>query len=516
MAAPAFVAPRGNSISDETAQLVWESIQRAQMPTDTRGITIGSGFIGYELEAPAKGIVPVITPLVNMLPRRQGTGINIVNWKAITSFDTGHAAGALTNAAVQPPQVAYNVVSMSNIMATIALSNAVDFEAQWYGTSLEGDVRGRRVAELLYALKMLEERWLINASQLLMVPPAPVVSVSSISGGHGLDATSYWFAVTAINAQGETTMSGQTNVITAANAGANTNTFAVTVFTVWNATGYNLYIGSGSTAPARTAMWVQASYSGNTNAPQPGFNANVTLVSGGLANSGEVFGPTVALSVTAAIVTSAVNNPPATNTAKTFVDGSSNIKMYDGILAQALNNTGSGNGPTLQAYVQQPTNTNGTLQLADIDNMLEYLYSNAAGDPDFLVMHPVTHRKVTDLVIAANQTRFVIDATQPANQARLTAQYRVGHYLNTATGKEIPIIPDRYCPVDTIVALPMTIPYPVPEASTAIEIETQREYWGVDFAIVASQYSFADYVNETVKVYFLGGLGVIRGINPDR
>jgi hypothetical protein len=27
-------------------------------------------------------------------------------------------------------------------------------------------------------------------------------------------------------------------------------------------------------------------------------------------------------------------------------------------------------------------------------------------------------------------------------------------------------------------------------------------------------YRFADYVDETLKVYFLGGLGVLRGIYP--
>ncbi len=101
MPAPQFVAPQARTISDETVDLIRQSMaQGPLMPDATRGITTASGFIGYELEAPAKVIVPVITPLVNMLPRRQGTGINIVNWKAITSFDTGRVVGALTSASV--------------------------------------------------------------------------------------------------------------------------------------------------------------------------------------------------------------------------------------------------------------------------------------------------------------------------------------------------------------------------------------------------------------------------------
>lgn len=62
--------------------------------------------------------------------------------------------------------------------------------------------------------------------------------------------------------------------------------------------------------------------------------------------------------------------------------------------------------------------------------------------------------------------------------------------------------------------LPISIPFPVPEISHAVEIETNQEYFGVDFAITDSTFKFADYVDETLKVRFLGGLGVLRGIYP--
>jgi hypothetical protein len=507
-----YVVPSARTIPDETVRLVLDAINTGvAMPDNTRGITIGSGLIGYELEAPAKVIVPVITPLVNMIPRRQGTGIDQVHWKAITSFDTGHVVGALTNAAILPPAVTYSTASMVNIMASIALSNTVDFEAQWYGMSLEGDVRARRVAELLYQLKMLEERWVINASQLLMAPAAPVLSTATTGGS--VTASTYSFCVTANNAQGETVAGAQSYITT---TGA-TSTITVTIFTVWQATFYNVYAATGvvSGTPASTAnLWQQTTLSGVGNAPQPGYNASVPLASGGSIPSGEIMGALVTLTLTAAVIGSATAHPPAVNGAKSNIDGGGNIKMWDGLLAQILNNTTSANGQTLQAFAGQPAAASGLLALADIDNMLEAMYSGAAGDPDFLIMHPVTHRKVTNLIVSSNSFRYVVDANQPADQARLTAQYRVGHYLNTATGKEIPIIPDRYCPMDTIVALPMSIPYPVPEITNAVELECNREYWGVDFAVVASQYSFADYVNHTLKLYFLGGAGTLRGILP--
>jgi hypothetical protein len=493
----------GRSISDETVALV-----RDAMADTTRAITTATGFIGYELEAPAKVIVPVITPLVNMLPRRKGSGIDVVHWKAITSFDTARNWGTLADGGT-PSSVTYSVAQMQNAIQTIALMNAVSFQAQWRGRSLEADVRARRTAELLYQIKITEERWLLGASAYLMTPPAPVLATAATGGT--VAAGTYWVKVTATNAQGQTLGSAVSKITT---AGA-TSTITVTIFTVPNAANYNVYIASGANYPGDAAAWLQAGLSG-ANAPQPGVGASVTLADGlTVMPSGEV--------QPAYLVAPVLTAPPATagtalstvaaNTAKTFVDGSNNVLMWDGIIAQAINNASQGNGATLGAQVAQPAAANGVLALSDIDNLLAAMYLQAAGDPDYIVMNPLDNVKLTNLVIGAGQLRYVVDS-QGGDQGDLTAQYRVTRYLNKTSGKEMPIILDRYCPQGHMVFLPMSMPYPVPEVSAAIEIETNQEYWGVDFAITDSNFKFANYVDETPKVYFLGGLGVLRGITP--
>jgi hypothetical protein len=124
--------------------------------------------------------------------------------------------------------------------------------------------------------------------------------------------------------------------------------------------------------------------------------------------------------------------------------------------------------------------------------------------------------RLTNEVVNAGQLRYVVQASAggTADQGDLTAQYRVTRYLNKSTGKELPIILDRYCPQGHLVFLPLSVPFPVPEIANAVEIETNQEYWGVGFAITDSNFKFANYVDETLKVYFLGGLGVLRGIYP--
>jgi hypothetical protein len=504
MASAVYLPPTaGSTIADETVALVREAMGDA-----TRSITMASGLVGYELETPAKVIVPVITPLVNMLPRRRGGGTDIVHWKAITSFDTSRNWGVLSDGGT-PAQVTYAVASLQNTMQAIGLMNAVSFQAQWRGRRLESDVRARRIAELLYQLKMTEERWLLGASTYLLTPPAPVVA-SATTGGT-IAAGTYWVKVTAKNAQGETTGSSATKMVTT----GTTSTLTITVFTVPNATQYNVYIGSGASLPADSALWLQAGISG-TNAQQPLIGATVTLADGAtVMPSGEVNPAILPLTLSAPPATTGTAlSTVAANTAKTFVDGAGSPLMWDGVIAQALNNTSLANGATLGAQVAQPADPAGKLALADIDNLLAGMYLQAAGDPDYIIMNPLDNVRLTNLVVGAGQLRYVVQAGDSAEQGQLTAQYRVTRYLNKSTGREIPIILDRYCPQGYMVFLPMTVPFPVPEVSSAIEIETNQEYWGVDFAVTDSNFRFADYVDETVKVYFLGGLGVIRGIYP--
>lgn len=493
----------GPTITDETVQLV-----RQAMADTTRAITTASGFNGYELETPARVVVPVITPLVNLLPRRRGAGVDIVHWKAITSFDTARNWGTVAEGAL-PSQVQYAVAQMQNTIQTLALSNQISFQAQWRGRSLEADVRARRVAELLYQLKIAEERWVLGASAYLLPPPAPVLAASATGGT--LAAGTYWVKVTAKNAQGETTASAAAKVTT---TGA-MSSITITLFTVPNATQYNVYVGSGASYPGDAAMWLQAGISG-ANAAQPAIGASVTLADGAtVMPSGEVNPAYLTVTLSAPPATSGTAlSSVAANTAKTYVDGSGNALMWDGLIAQAINNATTANGATLGAQVAQPADPTGKLALWDIDNLLASMYMQAAGDPDYLVMNPLDNVRLTNLVVGAGQLRYVVSAGDSADQGQLTAQYRVTRYLNKSTGKEMPIVLDRYCPQGCMVFLPISIPFPVPEVANAVEIETNQEYWGVDFALTDSNFKFGSYVDETLKVYYLGGLGVIRGIYP--
>ena len=77
-----------------------------------------------------------------------------------------------------------------------------------------------------------------------------------------------------------------------------------------------------------------------------------------------------------------------------------------------------------------------------------------------MVMNPLDNVRLTNLVVGAGQLRYVVQAGESADQGQLTAQYRVTRYLNKSTGKEMPIIIDRYCPQGHLVFLPLSVAVP--------------------------------------------------------
>src|SRR3954451_425045 len=49
-------------------------------------ISIGTGLVAYDLQAPAKNLYPVVTPIRNVLPRVGGGTGTATNWRQVTAL----------------------------------------------------------------------------------------------------------------------------------------------------------------------------------------------------------------------------------------------------------------------------------------------------------------------------------------------------------------------------------------------------------------------------------------------
>ena len=505
---PANIREPGD-ISSDTIDLVTNA--RADIQ---RGITTATGFIGYDLKTPAAMLVPFLTPLLNMLPREAGVGVNIHNWKAVVDFFGGSGPQSIIGAVADggtPSQVTYNVSALTNTFQTIGLMNTETFQAQWRGKQLQGDLRATLTAQLLFALKLVEENWLINMSDRLWTPP-PILMSAVNSGGTITNAVSgtMWFRVTATNANGETLGTALQSIAIP----GTTSSITLTIFTVPNATAYNVYAAQNNTPatpPTNAATWLQtpvATYFGTSTA----LNQPTSPIAGSFTATMTVPPATAGTAYSAVVA--------AGNTAKVAVDGGGNIITFQGtqslVYANQAANTNVGAGG-LKPQVLQPAAATGFLALADIQQLFTNMYLNARADPKVLFVSPQDAISVNNLVATNGETRVVVDGSSPGGgQMDLTAGFKVTRVLNQVTQTLCNIVQLPFLAQGTMIAASFAFPYPVSGyGNTPYRVITNQEYYGVDYPPTQQNptaWGMGDFVDETLVIEFLGGFGILQGI----
>lgn len=512
----------GVAISDETIALV-----RAAREADvTRAITAATGLVGYDLHKPAQVVVPVFTPIVNSTPREMGVGVDVHHWKAISSFgwETATTGGipGVVDENQSGPEPTYSVLNLFNVFQTIGAGNSVSFKAQWRGRSLEGDIKAKRMAELIFILKILEEQWLCYYSDYLWQCPTPMAPTTAAAGGT-IAAGTYFLAVSARSANGNTPpIAAPASIVTT----GTTSTISIVIFTQPLATGYDLWVGTNGTT---YTIQVAANYFGGALPTQtiPNLAGSMTLTLISLTTSGPAALPTT----NGAMVSKGTNNLPLTNNGiMALIFGGGN-QAYGGGVNTAPGATFSASGPltsTLAAnnslgesgmscIVAQPQGANGKLQYSDITAMLLAMFQKARANPDCMAVSPYDNNTITNILYNATGTRVNINAAIPDQLGNLTLGQRVTQFLNPTTGKIVQVEIWPYLPQGTILFGSRALPYPIPGFDgPAIKVLTNIDYYGLDYPPTKASplFSFADYVDETLQISFLGGWGAITGIIP--
>lgn len=494
-------------VSSRTVELLQNSIRQADVQRS--GVDIATGFIGYDLKVPAATLVPFMTPAVNMTPRENGVGVDVHNWKAIADLFSGNGPQSVTGVLADggtPQFLSRTVVPMSNTFQTIAFQDSLTLTAEWRGRQLQGDMRSMLASQVLFGLKLVEENWLINFSDKLWTPPPVLISATN-SGGTVTNAVSsnMYFIITAVNANGETLGTAMQTIVIP----GTTSSITLTIFTVPNATKYNVYAALASTAPATSAMYLQSAttqFGGATALNQP---ANPTVGS---------FTATLTVPV-AASGTHYDTIATAGNTAQTAKDASNNSLCYQGMQALIYANTAAnaGNGAGgLKAQVIQPAAATGYLALADIQQLFLNMYQNARAVPEYLFVSPQDSITIANLVAVGGNVRVVVDASVAAQQGNLTAGYQVGQILNEVTQTMVKIRPLPFLAQGTMIAASYSFPYPVAGFSaTPFRIITNREYYGLEYpptSSVPTKWGWGAFVDSTVCNEFLGGWACLNGI----
>lgn len=495
------------------------ALQQGQLQRDQQYVGANADWTSYYLEPLAKRVYPFNTPFRNMLPRVGAPGIDFIHWRAITSVFNGNgpsvALGVLQQQNSTGPNAAQYVwVDKQNLLRQIAFKDKITDEAEIYGRMFDPAVRAKIAAALAPALMLLQETWYLNAGQKLW-PGAPCNTLSTATTGGTIAAATYWFIVTVSNGTGETlAYGGSSPTAVSIQTSGSTSTITFNIMRVpvqdpSNPLTYNVYVGTGSTQPANTAFYKQAvgNFSGSNPTTDTGGYAQgwIQVTMTAYSTGGTAYSTTVAAGNTATAFPS-TNTP--TNQALTF----------DGIQSLIYQNTGALSTTMEQgetAVVKTVKDATGLLAKTDIDNWLEAMYFNASADPECLLVGIRDHKSLTNIVMNSTNFRVNTNPTQ-AGLSELAGGGRVVKWINQTTGRLMDVVMCPYLTQGTIMAISLTLPFPVPEIQEPpLNISVNKEMWAREYPpdqSAMTQWQYANFVNESMKCVFLGGQGILQGI----
>ncbi len=510
------------TISEETIN----SLLQGGINRDQQYVGSNTDWTGYYLEPLAKFVVPFDTPFRNILPRSKSVGIDLINWRAITDVFGG--SGPSISNFILPQQTApqkanYTWANKSNLLRQIAFSDVVTFESELFGQMFEPDVRAKVASKLAPSLMVGQEMWYLNAAQQCW-SPAPVNSVSTAISGGSVTANTYWIITTAVNAQGESlAWSYSPSTVAVPQAASitttgSTSTITFNIMRVPGATSYNVYMGTGATQPANSAMWRQSATTqfGSASAlNDPGGFASgyfTVTCTGAVAGSGTAYSTIISSNAPATIPYQVATGSTPANYILTF-DGIQSL-IYNNAAYNGASVSTAGTGGA-NAFLRRVADNSGLLAKADIDAWLEAMYLNARANPEALLVGVKDHKAITNIVM--NATNFRVNA-YPTQQglSDLFGGGRATKWINQTTGRVMDIIMCPYLTQGTIVAVSLTLPFSVAEIDKPpLRIEYNRDMWAVEYPPTQgymTQWAYAAYTSESMVAQYLGGQGILTGI----
>jgi hypothetical protein len=467
-------------------------------------ITTGTGLIAYDLQAPAKNLYPVNTPIRNRIPRVGGGTGTATNWRQVNAIiGSGFDNTGWMPEGQRAGQMSYNTSNKSATYATLGEEDAVTFEAISAGRNFE-DVRARMTMRLLQKTFLKEEMAILAGNTSMQLGTVGTVTTSASGSGGTLGAATYSCICVALTNEGfqNSTLAGG----------------VATTKTVTGADGKTYTINGG--ASMKSAAASQAVGSGNT------LFLSVTAILGavGYAWFFGVGGGNETLQAITSINSLAFNTAIVggqQNASAITTDYSTNSTAFDGLMTTAFK---SGNN----AYVQTlPTGTAGTGtaltssgrgSINEIDQMLLTMWNTFQVTPSVLWVNAQELRNITTKVLSGASAPLLSYRRDPNDgEYELTAGGTIRYYYNPFAqdgGDKIPIRIHPKTPPGTILGWAENLPmqYQSNEVPNVAEIKERTSFYQIDWPLVTRQRQSGVYVEEVLAVYAPFAMAIINNI----
>lgn len=476
----------------------------------TQSASAISGMTAYDLEAPAKLLFPVLTPLRNEIPRISGKGGIQANWRAVTALNTtnmgiGIAEG--TRGGVSTTSTADYIA----IYKELGLEDSVTFKADRAAVGFE-DLKSLAQANLLKAVMIEEERLdLYGNTSFALGTTANASLTQSNSGGTLLGNTSYGVGVVALTPDGYRR---------AALAGGIIQTYNRS-----NADSGTTALNGGTAAPSTQANVSTANDGANLHS----INATVTAKAGacayawfwGVASGNLTLGAITLINsvVIAATATGTASGSGVANfNALAATDNSTDQYVYDGLMTFAWNsslNSYQVAMTTGNAGTGTPLTADGAGGVKEIDTALKSFWDNYRLSPSKIWVNSQEMKNITAAILKGTTSaaqRFTVTVT---NQGMIAGGFKTASYLNKYTmngAQEIPVEIHPNIPPGVILFDTKELPYPMSNVANVRQKLLRQDYWSIEWPLVTRKWQFGVYFDGVMQHFFPPSIGVIYNI----
>jgi len=457
-----------------------------------------SGLTYYDLEAGAKLLFPVLTPLRNSIPRVSGRGGVQAAWRAITAINsTGLRIGVSGG-----NRGAVAAVTTKDFVATykgIGIETSADFEAQYAGNNFD-DVRALAAQTGLEALMIGEEAMILGGNTSMSLGSTATPTLAASTSGGSLAAGTWSVICVALTLDGlinSSVASGVQASIARTNADSSVDTF-----------------GGGAAQKSASASVATTGSSGS-------ITASVAVKSGAFgyawfwgAAGSEVLG---AITTINSVSIAAAATGTQTAASLPSADWSANALAFDGLLTQALL-PGSGSmvsvQPTGSAGVGTPLTGDGAGGIVEIEAVLKANWDLYRLSPDEVWVSSQEANNISKKILAGGGSgaqRFIFDAKQDAiGGGVMVTTYKNKYSLAGAKSLDIKIHPNM--PAGTMLFLTRRLPYPLANVGNVIQVRTRQDYYQIEWPLRARRYEYGVYADEVLQHFFPPSMSIITNI----
>ena len=466
----------------------------AKATATTQGLSTSSLDYGYNLEVPAKSLIPVLTPERNEIPRQTGGFGTGVNWKAFTALNTTNLSPGVAEGGIGTvPSVTMKTFLASYV--TLGFPGTVTYdEIQAAQKGRSGDAAfddplARGTLQTLQTTMLGEEATIIggNASAVIGKPSTITFADTVASTGGALTAgTVYQYAISALTLRG-------------LSAGAVGHVSTDALGETDGRTGNHTTTGSGAGSTATVLHWpaVRGAAGYNVYAYKTGAGTTLYYVATVTANTYTM-----------------VADPATSGGVPNTSDQTQDTLVFDGYMQTIQNASTGGYFKDMAGGTLTADNAGGVVE---IDVMLKSLWDNAHIGPEKLLVNSQEALAITKAVLTAGSTGAVRIQTSVGPDGLLRAGFFVATYLNkfAPTQPIVKIEVHPNVPAGTILAITKQVPawFPNAQVSSIWTMDVRQEYTQYNFAETDRTKRFGVYVTEVLKCYLPAACGSIAGIS---